>query len=408
MLDFGVQTTPQCHHFVRLWNYEEYNKGDWASENGYYNMLIDGYKTLTSSVESSILSARGPLIVDGAYGVGALAFTKFVKECPEDFNLVVEIRNMPAEGEVNFESGAEHCQKGRTPPRGFHGEADRGKRCCSIDGDADRIVFHYFDTQGEWHLCDGDKIAALFTQFVQERLEKIAPFDTMKPALKVAVVQTAYANGASTAYMKETLGVEVVMVKTGVKHCHTKAMEFDIGIYFEANGHGTVLFQDTTIDRLQKLSASVTDEGAKLAIAQLLAAQQLINQSIGDAMSDALAVEACLALKGWSIQNWNAQLYTDLPSRQTKVIVEDRSILICNASETKLVSPASLQKTLGSLMSEVENGRVFARPSGTENVVRIYAEAKSQEEADSLAIKAAQAVHEAAGGVGDLPTDFVA
>ena len=29
--------------------------------------------------------------------------------------------------------------------------------------------------------------------------------------------------------------------KTGVKHLHHAAKHFDIGVYFEANGHGTVL-----------------------------------------------------------------------------------------------------------------------------------------------------------------------
>lgn len=28
--------------------------------------------------------------------------------------------------------------------------------------------------------------------------------------------------------------------KTGVKHLHHVAQEFDVGVYFEANGHGTV------------------------------------------------------------------------------------------------------------------------------------------------------------------------
>lgn len=32
----------------------------------------------------------------------------------------------------------------------------------------------------------------------------------------------------------------VYCTKTGVKHLHHKAQEFDIGVYFEANGHGTV------------------------------------------------------------------------------------------------------------------------------------------------------------------------
>ena len=30
----------------------------------------------------------------------------------------------------------------------------------------------------------------------------------------------------------------------GVKHLHRRAASYDIGIYFEANGHGTVLFSD--------------------------------------------------------------------------------------------------------------------------------------------------------------------
>lgn len=34
--------------------------------------------------------------------------------------------------------------------------------------------------------------------------------------------------------------VPVACVPTGVKHLHHKAADFDIGVYFEANGHGTV------------------------------------------------------------------------------------------------------------------------------------------------------------------------
>jgi len=32
----------------------------------------------------------------------------------------------------------------------------------------------------------------------------------------------------------------VLCVPTGVKHLHHAAGQFDIGVYFEANGHGTV------------------------------------------------------------------------------------------------------------------------------------------------------------------------
>ena len=58
--------------------------------------------------------------------------------------------------------------------------------------------------------------------------------------MNLGVVQTAYANGSSTRYLEEVMKVPVYCTKTGVKHLHHKAQEFDIGVYFEANGHGTV------------------------------------------------------------------------------------------------------------------------------------------------------------------------
>ncbi|KAL7579884.1 hypothetical protein ACA910_004892 [Epithemia clementina (nom. ined.)] len=47
--------------------------------------------------------------------------------------------------------------------------------------------------------------------------------------------------------------------------------------------------------------------------------------------------------------------------------------------------------------------RTFIRPSGTEDVVRIYAEASTRAEADRLAAMAAAIVHRFCDGVGDLP-----
>lgn len=42
----------------------------------------------------------------------------------------------------------------------------------------------------------------------------------------------------------------VAMAKTGVKFVHHEAEKYDVGVYFEANGHGTVLFKDKVLARL--------------------------------------------------------------------------------------------------------------------------------------------------------------
>ena len=41
------------------------------------------------------------------------------------------------------------------------------------------------------------------------------------------------------------------MAATGVKFLHHEAAKHDIGVYFEANGHGTVLFRDNAVTLLQ-------------------------------------------------------------------------------------------------------------------------------------------------------------
>ena len=43
------------------------------------------------------------------------------------------------------------------------------------------------------------------------------------------------------------------MAKTGVKFVHHEAEKYDVGVYFEANGHGTVLFKDKVLARLTEM-----------------------------------------------------------------------------------------------------------------------------------------------------------
>ena len=99
-----------------------------------------------------------------------------------------------------------------------------------------------------------------------------------------------------------------------------------------------------------------------------------------------LAALACLRLLGMEGEpmQW-AALFSDLPSRQLKVAVRNKSILVCSDDETHLLDPPALAEELTQAMKEASQGRCFVRPSGTEDVVRVYAEAATQAEADALA-----------------------
>lgn len=367
------------------------------------------------------------VVVDCAGGVGGvIAPTLQAALDDECTGLRLDCRNVPSEQEgaeggfdteaLNVDCGAEHCQKQRLPPAGFKpAEAagpsgdkasgvEVGDRCASLDGDADRIVFHYWREAGagagaaassgagaapEWRLLDGDKIAVLLAaalrgwladagvQVVPDPVPRecyggdTAPSNPMedpegfglagaveshlracgekkeRPQVSMGVVQTAYANGASTRYLEDDVGAPLRTAKTGVKHLHHEAVRFDIGVYFEANGHGTVLLSPWARQLFAALGgASVGGDGegegrAAVARRRLSSVRWLVNQAIGDAWSDLLAVEGVLQVLGQSTEGWDGS-YEDLPSRQCKQPVKDRTMLVPRADERRLVEPAPL------------------------------------------------------------------
>lgn len=99
------------------------------------------------------------------------------------------------------------------------------------------------------------------------------------------------------------------------------------------------------------------------------------------------------------------------PSRQIKVRVKDRTIIQTNENETQCLSPTDVQQELNAAMQDMKTAggpegvaRTFVRPSGTEDVVRIYAEALTRTDADKLAYQAAGIVHRLCSGVGEPPS----
>ena len=179
---------------------------------------------------------------------------------------------------------------------------------------------------------------------VADLLKRCVP-DAFDPPLRVGVVQTAYANGASTAYVRDTLGLQVACTATGVKFLHPEAEKFDVGVYFEANGHGTAVFSDQTLTRLDDaIARASSDEGdgeesdGTAALKEMKAMTEAINPAVGDALSGILVVEAVLLAKGWGLDEWG-DTYADLPSKQVKVMVKDRAVITTTNAERIAVTP---------------------------------------------------------------------
>ncbi|KAJ9191619.1 hypothetical protein DTO166G4_1075 [Paecilomyces variotii] len=384
--DLKYLTTPQLHYIVRCKNTlgTQYEYGE-PTEQGYYEKLAEAFKRVTKGVK-----IQGSLTVDCANGVGGPKLKELVKYLPSAAEGGIDIKivndNVINPDSLNFECGADYVKtKQRAPPSSKAGVLDR---CASLDGDADRLVYYFIDESNTFRLLDGDRIATLAASFIGD----LARSAGIAQKLKIGVIQTAYANGSSTDYIEKVLKVATVCTNTGVKHLHHAALRFDVGVYFEANGHGTITFSENALKVIK--NSEPQSPAQQHALDCLNGLTDLINQAVGDALSDMLLVEVILAHKNWGPKEWLAT-YTDLPSRLVRVEVADRSIFKAYDAERKLESPPGLQAKIDSLQSRYNKGRSFARASGTEDAVRVYAEAASRSEADDLATRVANAVREA-------------
>lgn len=269
-------------------------------EAAYVEHLAASYKAIKASMlgtgaggsQPAGPTARQALLLDCAHGVGAgtaVELFKALEQVPGSIR--AKLFNVGGEGtEVNLKCGADFVQKEKVLPANSqadsdgssaapdaHADADAAPAAAaaaaaapadprpraSIDGDADRLVW-FFMKGSAFRLLDGDKMTALISSYIMFLLKEAgiavatghahaagasdadapaAGAAESKDALSVGAVQTAYANGASTVYLTESIHIPVACTCTGVKYLHHEAKHFDIGIYFEANGHGTVLFR---------------------------------------------------------------------------------------------------------------------------------------------------------------------
>eukprot|EP00452_MALV-II_sp_L67-6_P000101 gene101-185_t len=300
------------------------------------------------------------------------------------------------DGELNKDCGADFVKTKGEFPLGAAKLATDG-RFAAFDGDADRLV--YFCKRGkEFSLLDGDRIATLYAKFVGDLLAVCG----LERKLSVGLVQTGYANGASSAYAQKVLnGTPVIFANTGVKYCHAKAKNLDVGIYFEANGHGTIVFSANFVKQVTQISSSLLmkrTQHQQSASEFLLCFRDLINESVGDALAAMLAVEAILKFYGWSEEDWLAE-YTDMPNRLAKVEVPDRyMVAVAPENEQHCLQPEGLQAQIEAACAEAgDAARSFVRPAGTEDVIRVYAEAATEEAAERLLQKVCAIVRAGCG-----------
>ncbi|KAI5970872.1 PCM1 [Candida margitis] len=374
-VDLGLLTTPELHYITRTFNESSFGE---RNEEGYYKKLADSFRQIFDlSNRNRNGNEKIDITIDAANGVGAPKIDALLKKYLSD-KVSFEIVNGDYETPslLNYDCGADFVKTNQKLPKNVQPVSNR--LYASFDGDADRLICYYKNSNDDFVLLDGDKISTLIALFLQQIFKDI---DSSKLKLDIGVVQTAYANGSSTNYVEDVLELPVRCTPTGVKHLHHEAEKFDIGVYFEANGHGTVVFKNEAERKIYDYKSSSPKEETAVKVLQNFS--QLINQTVGDAISDLLVVLVILHYLDLTPEQWN-KAYSDLPNKLVKVVVPDRTIFKTTNAERTLIEPKGLQGKIDDLVAKYPQGRSFVRASGTEDAVRVYAEADTKENVEAL------------------------
>lgn len=93
---------------------------------------------------------------------------------------------------------------------------------------------------------------------------------------------------------------------------------------------------------------------------QIRAFINVINETVGDAIADLLATELILSILHLNLDRW-LKLYDDLPQRQLKVVVRDRTMITTTDAERRCVTPRGLQEAIDEIVGKYRSARSFVR-----------------------------------------------
>jgi phosphoacetylglucosamine mutase len=377
LFDFNLVTTPIIHHHVEHYNMQMIPPLDYAQTLSqeafctemmdiYYKKIATNYKQILELTESNATKVENSLITDCSNGIGGVMLHRLLETYLPDakkyiFTINTDIANVEI---LNKDCGAEFVQKEKKIPSNFHTTHETPKMTLngkspwgfSFDGDADRIVLFTYNptpqdpTSKRFNLIDGDRLSVLYAKTVNHFLQALIPI--FPDPVSVGVVYTAYGNGAATSYIRDSLKLITKCCPTGVKWSHPEALKFDIGIYFEANGHGTFVWKPTIGQRVDSAISKGQQEFSSEIWGDLNLFKTfltLINQVFffsknikikanGDAVGNLFMIVSCLRILGLTLEDLLG-LYEDFPSSTTKIFVKNKNAIKTTWDEQTVTTP---------------------------------------------------------------------
>ncbi|KAI5180162.1 phosphoacetylglucosamine mutase [Nematocida sp. AWRm80] len=421
LFDLGVCTTPQMHYIIREIHKRKVSNEECTKEIA-KEILATYYKRIDRFTRAikRVFGEQSKIerVLDSSNGVAK----RIIEPLRDSFKEIADIFVLQNTQGLNEKCGSDYIKTKRELPAGVTKTKDsieivtdrkvfsENKLICSFDGDADRIV--YLSPESN-KIIDGDRLCVLLTLFINHLLTVVGS------KIGITSVVTDYSNGAAMKKLQSISDLKIA--GTGVKNMQREASKHTISVWFESNGHGTIYFSEKTkgvfkekaqytraenildleteafteemnrilsmpimtLDTPQERKHSSWNEkfisiSAQEANLLLLCISDLIDPFIGDAIMNMVVIES-IFYSMFIRPTMLTELYKDLPY-----------VLTSTAGKKDLISTLFVE----SIKAKYSDLRVHLRPSGTEDLIRVYVEGEDKNQLDKAVDEIIQAITE--------------
>tara|TARA_Y100000589_G_scaffold317649_1_gene343987 strand:+ start:2594 stop:3952 length:1359 start_codon:yes stop_codon:yes gene_type:complete len=281
-------------------------------------------KSLISSLEGYSLEGIS-VILDNCHG----SATSCAESIFTQLGAKVRVINNTQDGsKINVNCGSTCLEPIKKAINQFH--ADLG---FSFDGDADRVIG--IDTEG--NVLDGDHILFLWGRELMKE----------KRLSKNILISTFMANlGLENAW--NHIGGKFIRTPVGDKYIYEKMIKLNANLGGEQSGH--ILSN--------------------------------INNYCGDGLLTAIQISKFCKKKNMSLKNWLETSFSPFPQKLTNIKLPNhkKDLESDFFKEINQIALNIQEKTIDPI-------RIFIRPSGTENILRVLVEAENQHLVDNCSIQ---------------------
>ena len=369
--------------FVPRDNYWGYLINSFNKFHSYYNIV---FKTK----EENKIKYENEICIDLSNGVASLyknqimsIFNNKENKFPLKIHLINDNNN---EHELNINCGINSILEKKIPKNKKEKCASIVK-CATLSSDLDSIIYYIDEEDGKngIEIIKGEKIIVLYAKMLDFLIDNFSKNLKIKynEMIKMGIITSKYSNGAFISFCENNLkNYKLSVTKTGINNIQKESKKFDISICYEYNGLGTIYISQDLSTKFGKLSSLIetSKDSQIIELFQLFIA--LFNSITSDGVSNLLVIESIMKSMNLSIKDVY-DFYNEIPYKIVDIKMKYNKF-ITNEDDSKIIEPKNMQIIIDELSNKYANSKIYVRPTGTEDYLRVYVESETDDNCEKI------------------------